>query len=40
MGVILLIAAWNTLFGDGSDASDKAPAPQPSSASASAIPGQ
>jgi len=38
--VVLVIAAWNTLFGGGSDHSDKTPQPQPSSVSASAVPGQ
>jgi hypothetical protein len=37
---VLLIAAWNTLFSDSSDSSDKTPHPQPSSVSASAVPGQ
>ncbi|MFI1360210.1 hypothetical protein ACH4TV_42500 [Streptomyces sp. NPDC020898] len=37
---VLLIAAWNTLFSDGSDTSDKTPHPQPSRVSASVTPGQ
>lgn len=37
---VLLVAAWNTLFSDGSDNPDKTPHPQPSSVSASAVPGQ
>ncbi len=37
---VLLIASWNTLFSDGSDSTDKTPHPQPSSVSASAVPGQ
>ena len=38
-GVVVVIAAWNTLFSGGSDHSDQTPRPQPSSASASAVPG-
>lgn len=40
VAAVLLIAAWNTLFPDGSDTSDKTPHPQPSSVSTSASPGQ
>ncbi|MET7666170.1 hypothetical protein ABZS99_47050 [Streptomyces sp. NPDC005463] len=36
---VLVIAAWNTLFSDGSDHSDKTPQPQTTSAPASAVPG-
>ncbi|SEB58947.1 hypothetical protein SAMN05216482_0068 [Streptomyces sp. PAN_FS17] len=37
---VLLVAAWNTLFSDGSNSPDKTPHPQRSSISVSAVPGQ
>lgn len=37
---LVAIAGWNTLFGDESDDSGKTPPPQPSSSSASAVPGR
>ncbi|MGW1563372.1 hypothetical protein ACWCQ1_43845 [Streptomyces sp. NPDC002144] len=40
VGVVVVIAAWNTLFAGGSDHQDKTPQPQSTSASASAVPGQ
>ncbi|WP_199827539.1 hypothetical protein [Streptomyces xylophagus] len=39
VGIVVVIAAWNTLFSGGSGDSVKTPQPQPSSASASAVPG-
>ncbi|MGV9652182.1 hypothetical protein [Streptomyces sp. NPDC003554] len=38
-GVIVVIAAWNTLFPGGSDHPDTTPKPQPSSVSTSVEPG-